>query len=83
MIYGNCYIEMQKKPLSGSTVNYHFSFQTLSDQNMKMDYYAIFLFQRLNLIPTGYILFDRTHSFHGNLGDSPENLWKLSVYEKL
>ena len=33
---------------------YHFSFQILSDQNMKMDCHAIFL-QRFNLVPLGVI----------------------------
>ena len=65
-----------------STVKYRFSFRTLSDQNMKMDCHAIFFLQILNLVPRRYIILDRTHSFHGILGDSPENLRKLSVYEK-
>ena len=49
---------------------------------MKMDFHVIFFLQILNLVPRGYIILDRTHSFHGILGDSPENLRKLSVYEK-
>ena len=65
-----------------STVKYRFSFQTLSDQNMKMGCHVIFFLQRLNLVPRGYIILDRTHSFHGISGDSPENLQKLLVYEK-
>ena len=55
-----------------STVKYCFSFQTLSDRNMKMSCHAICFLQRLNLVPRSYIIF----------GDSPENLRKLSVYEK-
>ena len=65
-----------------STVKYRFSFWTLSNRNMKMGCQAIFFLQRLNLVPRGYINLDRTHSFHGILGDLPENLWKLSIYEK-
>ena len=65
-----------------STVKYRFSFRTLSDQNMKMGgYHAIFFLERLNLVPRDYIILDRIHSFHGILGDSPENLRKLSFYE--
>ena len=41
-----------------------------------------FFFQRLNFVPRSYIILDRTHSFHGILGDPPENLQKLSLYEK-
>ena len=33
-------------------------------------------------LPRGYITLDRTHSFRAILGYSPENLRKLSVYEK-
>ena len=47
-----------------------------------MSYNAIFFFQRLNLIPKGYIILDRMHSFQGIFGDSSKNLWTLSVYEK-
>ena len=47
-----------------------------------MDYQAIFFLQRLNLVPRGYIILDGTQSFHGISGDSPENLRKLSIYEK-
>ena len=72
-----------------STVMYRFSFRTLSDRNMKMGCHAIFFFQRLNPAPRGYIEqtvvrqgLDRTHSSHGISGDLPENLRKLSVYEK-
>ena len=64
------------------TVKYRFSFRTSSDRNMKMGCHAIFFLQRLNLVPRGYIILDRTHSFHGSLGDWPENLRRLSVYEK-
>ena len=35
-----------------------------------------------NLVPRGYIILDSAHIFHGILGDSPENLRKLSVHEK-
>ena len=49
---------------------------------MKMDFHAIFFLQRVNLVPRGYVIVDRTHSFHEISGDSPENLRKLSVYEK-
>ena len=65
-----------------STVKYRFSFRTLSDRNMKMDCHAIYFLQILNLVPRGYISLERTHSFHEILGDSPENLRKLSIYEK-
>ena len=41
----------------------------------------IFL-KRLNLILRSYIILDKTHSFHRILGDSPENMKKLSVYQK-
>ena len=59
-----------------SKVKYRFSFWTLSDRNMKMGCHVISFLQRLNLVPRGYIILDRTH---GILGDSPENLRKLSV----
>ena len=49
---------------------------------MKMGCHAIFLLQRLNVLPVGYIILDRTHSFHEISGDSPENLQKLLDYEK-
>ena len=65
-----------------SAVKYHFSIQTLSDQNMKMGCHVIFFLERLNLVPRGYIILDRAHSFHGISGDLPENMPKLSVYEK-
>ena len=65
-----------------STVKYRFSFRTLSDRNMKMGCHAIFFLQKLNLIPSVYVILDKTHSFHGISGDSPENLRNLSVYEK-
>ena len=45
---------------------------------MKMGSYAIFFLQRCNLVPRGYIILDRIHSFHGISGDSPKNL----QYEK-
>ena len=45
---------------------------------MKMGCHAIFFLQRLNLVPRGYIILDRTRSFHRILGNSPENMWKLS-----
>ena len=64
------------------TIKYRFAFRVLSDRNMKMGCHAIFFLQRLNLVPKGYINLDRTHSFHGISGDLPENLRKLSVYEK-
>ena len=51
-----------------STVKYRFSFRTLSDRNMKMGCHAIFFLQRLNLVPRGFIILDRTHSFHGIFG---------------
>ena len=66
-----------------STVKYHFSFRTLSDQNMKMGCHAVFFLQRPNLVPGGCIILDRTHNFHGIFGNSLENLQKLSVYGKL
>ena len=47
-----------------------------------MGCHAIFFLQRLNLVPRGYIILDRTHSFYGISGDSPENLGELLVYEK-
>ena len=62
-----------------SAVKYCFSFQTLSDRNMKMGCHAIFFLQKLNLVPRGYIILHRTHSFHGISSDSPESLRKLSV----
>ena len=45
-----------------STVTYCFSFQTLSNENMKMGHHAIFFLQRLNLIPQGYIVLEHTVS---------------------
>ena len=63
-----------------STVKYRFSFRILSDGKMKMGSHAIFFLQKLNFVPRGYIV--RTHSFHGISDNSPENLRKLSVYEK-
>ena len=45
---------------------------------MKMRCHVIFFSQRLNLVPRGYIILDRTHSFHGIWGNSPENLRQLS-----
>ena len=65
-----------------SAVRYRFSIRTLSDRNVKMDCHVIFFLERLNLVPRDYIILDTTHSFHGISGDSPENLPKLSVYEK-
>ena len=50
---------------------------------MKMSCYAIFFLQRLNLVPKGYIILDRTQSFHGISCDSPENLRELSFFEKI
>ena len=64
------------------TVKYHFYFWTLSDRNMKMGCHVIFFLQILNLVPRVYTILDKTHSFHGVSGNSPENLRKLSVYEK-
>ena len=58
-----------------SAGKYRFSFRRLSDQNIKIGCHAIFYLQRLNVLPKGYIIFDRADSFH-------ENLRKLSVYEK-
>ena len=52
-----------------STAKYCLSFRTLLDRNMKTGCHS-----------TSF--FFRTHSFHGIPGDSPEILWKLSVYEK-
>ena len=49
--------------------------------NMKMNCHAIVL-PRINLVPRGYIILDKNHSFHGILGDSPENLQKFSFYDK-
>ena len=46
-----------------------------------MGCHAIFFLQILNLVPRGYIILDRTHSFQA-ISDSPENLRKLSIYEK-
>ena len=57
-------------------------FRTLPDRNMEMGCHAIFFLERLNLVPRGNIILDRTHIFHGILSDSPENQRKLSVYEK-
>ena len=76
---------MQKKnfyQVQQSIVKYRFSFRTLSDRNMKMGCHAIFFLQRLNLVPRGNIILDRTQSFHGISGDSSENLRKLSLHEK-
>ena len=47
-----------------------------------MECHAIFLLQRLNLVPRDYIILDRTYSFHGISVNSLENLRKLSVYKK-
>ena len=44
---------------------------------------VIFFLQRPNLVPKGYIILDRTHSFHRISGDLPKILWKISVYEKI
>ena len=84
-LYGNCYIEMQKKLLSGSTVNgqYCFSFQALLDQNIRMDCHAIFFLHRFNLVLKDYIVLDKTHSFHRISGDLPKNLQTLSVCKKI
>ena len=48
-----------------SIVKYHFSFRILLNRNMKMVCQEISFLQRLNLVPRGYIILDRTHSFHG------------------
>ena len=50
---------------------------------MKMGCHAIFSLQRLNFVPRGYIILDGKHSFHEISGDSPENLQKLPLYEKI
>ena len=65
-----------------ATVKYCFSFRTLRDRNMKMGCHAIVFLQRRSLAARGYIILDRTYSFHGISVDLPENLRKLSVYEK-
>ena len=59
-------IDMQKNlyQVQQSTVKYRFSFRRLSDRNIKMGWHAIFFLQRLNLLHRGYIILDRTHSFH-------------------
>ena len=44
---------------------------------MKTDCHAIFLLQRLNLVPRDYIILDRTYSFHGIWVNSLENLCNL------
>ena len=49
---------------------------------MKMSCHVIFFLQILNLVPRVYTILNKTHSFHGVSGNSPENLRKLSVYEK-
>ena len=72
---------MQKTSIRFSSQQLNIAF-LLSDRNIKMGCYAIFFLQRLNLVVKGYIILDRTLSFHGILGDSPENLRKHSVYEK-
>ena len=46
-----------------STVNCRFSFQTLSDRNMKMGCHAILFLQRVNLVPRSYIILNRTHKY--------------------
>ena len=78
---------MQQKNLyqfQQSTLKYHFSFRILSDRNMKMDCHAIFFMQRLNLVPRGYVILDRsTHGFRKLSGDSPENRQELSSPRKL
>ena len=53
-----------KKKNQQSTVKFCFSFQTLSDRNMKIGCPAVFFLQRLNLVPRGHIILDKTHSFH-------------------
>ena len=74
---------MQKNPLSGPTVNSQVQLLLLLlDRNIKMGCHAIFFLQGLNLVPKGYIILDRTHSFHIISGSSPKNMQKLSVYEK-
>ena len=75
---------MQKKPLSGSTVNSQESvlFSNIigskHESGLPCD---LFLAETQ---PRFLELFhlDWTHSIHGILGDSPEYLRKLSVYEK-
>ena len=44
-----------------------------------MGCHATFFLQRRNLVPKNYIILDRTHSFHGISGDSPENLEYFSL----
>ena len=48
---------------------------------MEMGCHAIFFLQRVNFVPRSYIILDRTHNFHGLLGDSPENQQKPSFKE--
>ena len=47
-----------------STFEYRFYFRRLSDGNIKMGCHAILFLQRFNLLPRGYIILDRTYSFH-------------------
>ena len=73
-----------KKPLSVSTVNSQVS---LLFSNIIGSKYENGLPCNLFLAETqprsqGLYHLDRTHSFHGISDDSPENLRKLSVYEK-
>ena len=50
---------------------------------MKIGYREIFFLQRLNLVPRGCIILEKTHNFHGFSVNLPENLRKLSVYGKV
>ena len=73
--------EDAKKPLSGSKVNSQVSLlfskiiRSKYENRLPLDNFL----QRLNLVPRGYIILDRTHSFHGILGDSSENLLKREI----
>ena len=50
---------------------------------MKMGCHAIFFLQRLNLVPRGYIILIRTHSFHGTSGYEAFSLRKILSPRKL
>ena len=73
-----------KKPLSGSVVSSQVSllFSNIIRSKYEKGLPCQLFLPELNLIPRGYIILDRTHSFQGILWDLPKNLWKLSVYEK-
>ena len=62
LIWDIRFLPLLFEQIQQSTVKYRFSFRTLLDRNMKIGCHAIFFLHRVNLVPRGYIILDRTHT---------------------